>query len=178
MIIFAILYSVVSHYQNERLEESLEPDLIQFEPDELMSQKLKNYLESSNAGFTAEITTDKSTDILKSEGFDTILEVDLKYWGVVECIISIKSILSEEITLKQAFLSRDNLVKARIRTFGRMLSIDNESIVWEREDNYIDDECYKLKDLETQPELVVDILARSIQILAENTVNEILNTQE
>ena len=177
MIIFVILGSLVANYQNERLEENLESNLIQFKPDELMSQKLKEYLESSNAGFTAEITKDKSPTMLKSEGFDTILEVDLKGWGIVRCVVSIQSILREELTLKQAFLSL-NIVKARIRTLGRMHSIDDESIVWEREEIYRDKECYELKDLETQPELLVDILARSIQILAENTVNEILNTQE
>jgi len=115
---------------------------------------------------------------LKSEGFDTILEVDLKYWGIVECIISIQSILSKEITLKQAFLSMDNLVKARITTSGRMHSIDNKSIVWEREEIYKGKECYELKELEKQPELLADILTKSIQNLAENTVNEILNAHE
>ncbi len=59
-----------------------------------------------------------------------------------------------------------------------MHSIDDKSIVWEREELYKDEKCYELKDFKTQPELLVDILTKSIHILAENTVSEILNTEE
>lgn len=69
---------------------------------------------------------------------------------------------------------RNQLDYLRIKLSGRMISIDDNSTVWEREELYQDENCYRLEDLKTQPELLVDILTEAIQNLAQNTVNEIL----
>jgi len=50
-----------------------------------MTEKLQNYLELSNAGFTAEIPEVNSPSMLKADGFDTILEVTLKEWEIKLC---------------------------------------------------------------------------------------------
>jgi len=60
---------------------------------------------------------------------------------------------------------------------GRITSIDDNNTMWEREDYYEDETCYYLVDLKTHPELLVDILTRAIQNLAENTVNEIMSSR-
>jgi len=69
---------------------------------------------------------------------------------------------------------KPKIVRARIKLSGRMISIKDNSTVWEREELYMDKTCYYLVDLKSQPELLVDILTRAIQNLAENTVNEVL----
>ncbi len=50
-----IEYGIKSHV-DEKHEEILEPKLIQFQPNEIMSDRLRDYLELTNAGFTAEIS--------------------------------------------------------------------------------------------------------------------------
>jgi len=150
LIPLALLY----HAVEQQDEAILESKLIQFHPDELMSDRLKHYLESSNAGFTAEIPEVKSPSILKAKGFDTILEINLKEWGLISCG-------------EKAFV-------AGILLSGRMVSIDDNSTVWEREELHKDKKCYRLGALKTQPGLLADILSRAIQTLAENTVNEVL----
>jgi len=206
----------IKYYVDEKHEESLEAKLTQFHPGELMTGKLINYLELSNAGFTAEIPEVKSPSLLKAEGFDTILEVNLKEWEFKLCPITVQSHLNPEerevlnkwyrltsgkqsswgkggrrgtpyTTLEKEEIERlrplaskfmGDKVRTQIVLSGRMLLIDDNNTVWEREEFYKDENCYWLGDLKTQPELLVDMLTRAIHNLAENTVNEISNTQE
>jgi len=228
-----IPYALLEHSLEQRNEAILESTLIQFHPDELMSDRLKHYLESSNAGFTAEIPEVKSPSLLKTKGFDAILEVNLKEWGIVYCPTPKKTkktywnldpeereilnqwskyepkvgkpgqLLFSEDTLHftkeeleeierlkplaqkiqndilgvESGESEDlkrGLVRTGIILFGRMILIEDNSTVWEREELYEDQNCYRLEDLKTQPELLVDILTKAIHSLAENTVNEIM----
>jgi len=181
IMIHLIIDSITVHYLNEKHEEILESKLIQFLPDELISDRLKHYLESSNAGFTAEISKVKSPSILKAKGFDTILEVNLKEWGIVRCKATFP-IFGKKVKVEKYHRSsfwsgewiKPKIVRARIKLSGRMISIEDSSTVWEREELYMDETCYYLVDLKSQPELLVDMLTRAIQNLAENTVNEVL----
>jgi len=157
---------LLEHSQEQKNEGILESKLIQFHPDELMLDRLKHYFESSNAGFTAEIPEVKSPSMLKEKGFDTILEINLKEWGLNSC--------GEKEFLDGKAFADEKAFAAGILLSGRMISIDNNSTVWEREELYKDKKCYRLVNLQTQPELLVDILSSAIQTLAENTVNEIL----
>jgi len=204
-------YGIRSHL-DEKHKESLESKLTQFHPGELMTEKLINYLELSNAGFTVEIPEVKSPSLLKAEGFDTILEVNLKEWEFKLCTKTAQSHLNPEesevlnkwnkyhagkflnsedaIDLKQEELEEierlrplvskfmGDKVRTLIKLSGRMLLIDDNNTVWEREEFYKDENCYWLGDLKTQPELLVDILTRAIQNLAENTVNEIVSSNK
>jgi len=208
-------YGIRSHL-DEKHKESLESKLIQFHPGELMTEKLINYLELSNAGFTAEIPEVNSPSLLKAEGFDTILEVNLKKWEFKLCPKTAQSHLNpeerevlnkwyrltsgkqsswgkggrrgtpyttlekEEIEKLRPLASKfmGDKVRTQIVLSGRMLLIDDNNTVWEREEFYKDGNCYWLVDLKTQPELLVDMLSRAIHSLAENTVNEISITQE
>jgi len=65
-------------------------------------------------------------------------------------------------------------VNVWIELSGEMILIDDNTTEWERKEFYKDEKCYRIEDLKTQPELLVDILSRAIHNLAENTVNEIL----
>jgi len=76
----AAIEEPIRYHVDEKHEESLEAKLTHFHPGELMTEKLQNYLELSNADFTAEIPEVNSPSMLKAEGFDTILEVNLKKW--------------------------------------------------------------------------------------------------
>ncbi|MDA2921108.1 hypothetical protein MYX76_16735 [Desulfobacterota bacterium AH_259_B03_O07] len=51
-----IVSLIIQHNVYERLQMSLEPKLIQFQPNEIMSGGLQHYLELTNASFTAEIS--------------------------------------------------------------------------------------------------------------------------
>ena len=88
VIVWGLTEYVIRRHIDEKHEESLEAKLTHFHPGELMTEKLQNYLELSNAGFTAEIPEVNSPSMLKAEGFDTILEVTLKEWGLTLCPIA------------------------------------------------------------------------------------------
>jgi len=209
-------YGVRTHI-DEKHEESLEAKLIHFHPGELMTEKLKNYLELSNAGFTAEIPEVNSPSMLKAKGFDTILEVNLKEWEFKLCPRTSWSAPDLEPEEREALNKWNKLISDRTQSTwaphatgpffkkgetkelerlepvvkriysdkvnvwfklsGKMSLIDDNTTVWERKELYKDENCYPLVDLKTQPELIVDILTRAIQNLAENTVNEILYTR-
>ncbi len=75
----------IKSYIDEKHKGSLEAKLTQLHPNELLSDRLKHYLESSNAGFTAVISETDSRDSLRSNGFDTILVINMKEWQVTLC---------------------------------------------------------------------------------------------
>ncbi|MGB7293317.1 MAG: hypothetical protein WBD99_14175 [Thermodesulfobacteriota bacterium] len=237
LMIPATIVEIDKYHDDKKHEEALESELVQFSPDEIMSDRLQHYLASSDAGFTAEVTRVKSPDVLKANGFDTILEVNLRGFEVEPCLLdpSQEDYLEEEhsrLSKQRDDLERKLLqvgggdqrylyskdashpnkdvqgieaemealklkieplaqmvnyrkhatfknpsrfaVNVRINLSGRMILIDDDKIVWEREELYKDKDCYPIEDLKTQPEILVDILTRAVQILAENTVNEIL----
>ena len=78
----------------------------------------------------------------------------------------------------QPVTDRTGRVISRIILSGKMILTEDNSTIWEREEVYSDKQCNDLDIIKSQPELLVDILTRAIQNLAENTVNEITNTQE
>jgi len=148
--------------------------------------------------------------MLEAEGFDTILEVNLKEFGLMLCdknylFLEEYEVLKEwgkyehkvgsagqflysvdapnfkpeeleEIERLKPLVQRIYSEKINVwfKLSGRMILIDDDSTVWERQELYKDENCYRLEDLKTQPELLVDTLTRAIHSLAENTVNEIL----
>jgi hypothetical protein len=237
LLIPATIVELDKYHDDKKHEEALESELVQFSPDEVMSDRLKDYLASSNAGFAAEVTEVKSPDVLKANGFDTILEVNLRGFELEPCLLppSEEKYLNEEHSrlsekrddlerklmqaeggdqrylyskdasrpnkdaqeildemealnlkivpmaqtleaLKQAEVkvSSRSPVNVWIKLSGRIISVDDNSTVWEREELYKHDFCHPLENLKTQPELLVEILTEAIQNLAENTVNEIL----
>jgi len=240
LLIPAIIVEIDKHYSDKKHEEVLESKLVQFSPDEIMSDRLKHYLVSSDAGFSAEVTKVKSPDVLKANGFDTILEVNFTGFEVEPCFVLVneeylneehsrlsKQLVNLERKLvqvgggdKRYLYSKDSinpnkdvqeileemeavklkikpladeyharkygsiepsshsLVNVRIKLSGRMILLDDNTAIWEREEFYKDENCYPLVGLKTQPELLVDMLTRAIHNLAENTVNEISNTQD
>jgi len=183
ILIFSIIGYFITEHQNKKHENIFKEQLTEFHIDELFSDRLKYYLESSNAGFTAEVSDIKSADTLKAKGFDTILEVNLKEWGIVHCTAATftfpgqKKVKVEEYEDSSFWdkLNKSNkLIRSRIKLSGKILSIDDNNTLWEREELYTDNTCNYLEDVKSHPELLVNMLTRSIQSLAENTVKEFL----
>jgi len=225
----------IKSYIDEKHKGSLEAKLTQLHPNELLSDRLKHYLESSNAGFAAVISETDSRDSLKSNGFDTILVINMKEWQVTLCPMPYRpSLLSglgikspprgigppssdyledlellekwdkyshKQGTAKEFLYGNDtvelkkeeeeelekirplvekysNDYKARnwIKSTGKLISIKDGTVIWEREEVYYDEKCEWLGDMESQPELFIDSFARSISALAQNTVNEVISS--
>jgi len=209
--IIDILGTFKQFYQQEKFEESLEAKLPK--PSSIMADKLKHSIELSDARVTAEIPDIKSRSMLKARGFDAILEVNLKDWGLdvswkdrwwhydpeeKEIINQWNTYKYKQGSAKQFLYSEDafhlkdeeledmerakNLlkeidftkVKVWIQSSGRMFLIDYNTTMWEGVVIYKDENSYSPADFTRQPTLFIDILARAINNLAENTVNEIL----
>lgn len=64
-------------------------------------------------------------------------------------------------------------VRTWITFKGKMISTRDGRVLWEREELHYDPKCERVEEMQSNPELVVDMLTRAIGDIAVNTVNEI-----
>jgi hypothetical protein len=57
---------------------------------------------------------------------------------------------------------------------GKITSTRDNKALWEREEVYYDPKCERVKDIQANPEIIVDMVTRSISNMAVNTVVQIL----
>ena len=124
-----------------------------FDPKKQMEERLHHYMQIANV-FT---TIDEDTNALEGEKLDAVLEVTLKEWGLRLCTGSGSS--------KQ--------VQVGLDVHGKMLSLEDHSTVWERNELYLDGECYSLEDFRYREGLLESVLTRAIDNLSGKIVNEI-----
>lgn len=102
--------------------------------------------------------------------------------GVNEILFSSDTAISK----KQAELLKEletlepiieKYVQYSVRTWidlkGKMVSTRNGRVIWEREELYYDPKCEYVEDMQSNTELVVNMLTRAIGDIAVNVVNEI-----
>ena len=56
---------------------------------------------------------------------------------------------------------------------GKIISTRDGRLLWETEELYYDPKCEYVEEMQNNPEIVVDMLTRSVHGIAVNTVNEI-----
>ncbi len=83
-------------------------------------------------------------------------------------------LLKELETLKPII---ERYVQYSVRTWidlkGKMVSTRNGRVIWEREELYYDPKCEYVEDMQSNTELVVNMLTRAIGDITVNVVNEI-----
>ena len=64
-------------------------------------------------------------------------------------------------------------VRTWITFKGKMISTSTNRVIWDRDELYYDPKCEYVEDMQSNPELVVNMLTRAIGDIAVNVVNEI-----
>ena len=85
LVTIAIVDSYLDHRSDKKEAEIIQEKLDQFDATEHLSTKLRDNLRSSNTRLNVEVAETNFPNTLKSNGFDSILEVNLIEWGFELC---------------------------------------------------------------------------------------------
>jgi hypothetical protein len=96
--------------------------------------------------------------VLRREGFDSLLEVTLKEWGLQVCSTS----------------DDTENVQAGFSVHGRLLLLDIGSPIWERSEVYLDGECHPVEAFRSRDGLLRTALSRAAERLARRIVNDLM----
>ncbi len=96
-------------------------------------------------------------DALQKSGVDGMLTVTIKQWGVRRCASAV----------------RDDKVQAGLLYHGRIAEVGKAQALWERDELYLDGECYSLDELGTKGLLLQTILSRALENASGKFVNEV-----
>ncbi len=143
---------------DSKQEDELKPVLADFDPTRLLAEQLTNALRAQPAFRTADTANTSDPSVLKPEGFDSLLEVTLKEWGLRVCSTS------------------DNTenVQAGYSIHGQLLLLDSSSPIWERFEVYLDGECYPVEVFRYRDGLLRTALSGAAEGLARRVVNDLV----
>lgn len=140
-----------------KVEEALRPALGDFDAARILSDRINAALRAQPAFGNAD-TAPAETETRRRGGFDAILTVTLKQWGLRVCTTSDPT---------------DDL-QAGFNVEGRLLLSDSGSPIWERTEIYLDGQCYSEDAFRTQQGLLTVALSRAADGLARRLVNDLV----
>ena len=143
----------VRSYVDRKLHEELKPKLGDFDPKKLMEERLHHYMQLTKVFVTKNI----DQNVLEGKKLDGVLEVTLKDWGF-------RSSTCPDSTKE---------IQVGLEVQGSMLLLEDQSTVWERNQLYLDGECYSLEHFRNREGLLEDVLTRAIDNLSSKIVYEI-----
>lgn len=103
------------------------------------------------------VTKNVEQNALEEKELDGVLEVTLVDWGF-------RSSTCPDLTKE---------VQVGLEVQARMLLLEDQSTVWERNELYLDGECYSLEDFRYREESLEAVLTRAIDNLSNKIVYEI-----
>lgn len=139
-------------------EETLKPVIGNFDPTRLLAEHLTNALRAQPEFRTADTATTSDPSVLRREGFDALLEVTVKEWGLRVCSTS----------------DDTENVQAGFSVHGRLLHLDIGSPIWERSEVYLDGECHPVEAFRSRDGLLRTALSRAAERLARRIVNDLM----
>jgi len=71
------------------------------------------------------------------------------------------------------YVSSDQ-IRYWITFYGKIISTRDNKVIWEREELYYDPKCESVKNIQNNPEIMVDMITRSLSNMAVNAVVQIL----
>ena len=141
---------------DKKLEEEFKPILGHFDPKKLMNDRLHQSLQLAKVFHTVVSINEEEWNVLERKELDGILEITLKEWGLYPCV------------------SASDQAVVGFNMHGRILLLEHGSIAWERNELYLDGDCYFLEDFRSREELLRDVLIGAIGDLSEIIVNEVI----
>lgn len=143
----------IRSYVDRRVEEGLKSILSDFDPKKLMEERLHRYMQLTKFFVTKNV----EQNALEEKELDGVLEVTLVDWGF-------RSSTCPDSTKE---------VQVGLEVQARMLLLEDRSTVWERNELYLDGECYSLEDFRYREESLKAVLTRAIDNLSNKIVYEI-----
>lgn len=157
--LFGLLGYAIEHSARANIDQNLanefRPQIGIFNPEKRMEEKLLYYLQSAEVFRTVEIGGAEGHALLKKMQFDAVLKIMIKEWGLRLCV------------------GADKKEQLQAGIDIHALLIEDGTAIWERDELYLDGDCYSLEELRSQKEIVENNLARTVDDLSARIVNEI-----
>jgi hypothetical protein len=142
---------------DRNMEQKLRPVVDQYDVKKVMRDKLTQYLRAADLFKRVDSTDTENRRELQKEGFDGVLKVTLEQWGLGLC---------------ERGSSTSHIVQLGFNLHEKLVLQDG-TVVWEREELYLDSDCRPWQEIEAEPKLLEQVLTRSTDDLAGRMVNEI-----
>lgn len=142
---------------DQKLEKELKSKINNFDLEKHMNEKLRSYLRSAKVFRAVESVNVEDHSELKGKNFDAILNIAIKEWGLRLCVGADKK--------KQ--------LQVGIDIHGEVLFLKGGNTLWERNELYLDGECYSLEEIKSHDGIIENILDRAVDNLSGKIINEI-----
>jgi hypothetical protein len=152
-LIGAVVESSARAVQDSSSTKAVVGGLGDFDPKAELARRIVAAFKDSR---TAGVTSDASPAALQQQGFDSVLEVTVREWGLRLCNGAGPQ------TVQGAYA-----VDARLRM------LDSSEPIWQRTDLYLDRECQVVEAFQSA-DLLRTVLARAADSGAKRLVNDIL----
>ncbi len=127
---------------------------LEFDPTKEHAGAFREALMGVNAFPTVEIVQAEDRQALRAQGYDAVFKETIEEWGLRLC------------------LGEDN-VRVAFDVHMQLWSLQKDSILWERDELFIDGPCRPLKEFQDDRDLLKASLRSATQTLARKTANEI-----
>lgn len=135
-------------------EEEIHHLLGDFDPRKDSAVALQQSFIAGKVFQTVEIVQADDARALKEQGFDTVLKETIEEWGLRLC-------------------SGEENVQVGLDINAQLVSLHNNTTVWERDELFMEGPCRPLSDFRTDKELLRTSLKRAVESLAGKIVNNI-----
>jgi hypothetical protein len=135
-------------------EEELHPLLGDFDPRKDSAMALHQSFIAGKVFQTVEIVRTDDARALTEQGFDTVLKETIEEWGLRLC-------------------AGEEDVQVGLDINAQLVSLHNNTTVWERDELFMEGPCRPLSDFRTDKELLRTSLKRAVESLAGKIVNDI-----
>lgn len=147
----------VSRRVDGRSAERLEPYLNRLDPEKLFRERMLNEFANDQPLAAVMVIAASDNAAMQNSVVDGLLTVTIKQWGVRRC----------------ASAGREDKVQAGLLYNSRIAAPGNAPALWERDELYLDGECYSLSELDAKASLLPTILARALENASGKLANEI-----
>lgn len=153
----AVVEAGVRGSRDRKLEQEFKPIVGPYDPRELLDEKLRHHMTLAQVFNTVVSTQVEDRNVLKAQGFDGVLAVNLREWGLRLCPGS----------------GPEEQVQVGLNANSRMFLLEDGRPVWEHDALYLYGTCRSLEDFRSQHGVLKAVLSEAIENLSVKIVNEI-----
>lgn len=147
----------VSRRIDGRSAERLAPYVNRLDPEKVFRDKILSEFNNDQPLPAVMVFAAGDQAAVQQGGADGTLTVTIKQWGVRCC----------------SSPGREEKVQAGLLYNGRIAEVGKSQPLWERDELYLDGECYSLDELDSKGALLQAIMSRALENASGKFVNEI-----
>jgi hypothetical protein len=140
---------------DHQYEALLKPRVMGYDLEARMAYALLKSLRSAKVFKIVEGVNADDPAVLKQEGFDSVLVVTVNEWGLRLCLSSVSA----------------EQLQAGIEVHATLMQ--KGSLIWERNEYYLDGRCYPTEELRGQDKLLEQALTRAVDNVSGKLINEV-----